>query len=79
LLACPIANGWDNRQKRPTADNRQKRPTWAFMLPEKFESGISGSLKLGFSKILHKICFEKLIPDISGTKRSSSGLPEIPD
>ena len=39
---------------------------WAFGLPEKFRSGISGFIKFGFSKMLPEIYTEKSIHDISG-------------
>ena len=47
---------------------------WAFGLPEKFGSGISGSLKFGFSEMLPEICYEKSIPDISGTRKFGFGF-----
>ena len=47
---------------------------WAFGLPEKFGSGISGSLKFGFSEMLPEICSKKSIPDISGTRKFGFGF-----
>ena len=47
---------------------------WAFELPEKFGSGISGFLKFGFSKMLPEVYSEKSIPDISGTRKFGFGF-----
>jgi hypothetical protein len=62
--------------------HRTGKVTWAYAMcvwlgvrvTEKFGSGISGFLKFGFSKILSEICFEKSIPDISGTRKFGFGF-----
>jgi len=47
---------------------------WAFGLPKKFGSGISGFLKFGFSKMLPEVYSEKSIPDISGNRKFGFGF-----
>ena len=50
---------------------------WAFGLPKKFGSGISGFGKFGFSEMISKVCPKKQLPDISvpGIRVRVSGNP----